>query len=111
MPEYRAVLFDLDGTLTPVRSVWQHLHETLGSWETRAWRHQERFESGEIGYQKLCDLDAAHWKGMAESDLKAITDRIPYRPGARECVSQLLCAGFAVGVISTGLTLLAASRI
>ncbi len=103
---YRAVLFDLDGTLTPVTSVWQHIHERLGLWEEEAHRHQRAFERGEIGYEEFCARDAAHWKGMAESDLRAITDRIPYRPGVRECVDLLKQTGLVVGVISTGLTLL-----
>ncbi len=103
---YRAVLFDLDGTLTPVTSVWQHIHERLGLWEEEAHRHQQAFERGKIDYEEFCARDAAHWKGMAESDLRAITDRIPYRPGVRECVLLLKQAGLLVGVISTGLTLL-----
>jgi phosphoserine phosphatase len=105
--EYRAVLFDLDGTLTPVHSVWQHLHEALGVWETEARAHQQAFESGAIGYEEFCARDAAHWKGRRESELRAISDRIPYRPGVRECVGALQGAGLLVGVVSTGLTLLA----
>jgi phosphoserine phosphatase len=107
MGDYRAVVFDLDGTLTPVRSVWQHIHETLGLWEVEARRYQSAFEAGTIGYEEFCALDAAHWKGMAESDLMAITDRIPYRPGVRELVSRIQASGRLVGVVSTGLTLLA----
>ncbi|MFQ5876832.1 MAG: HAD family hydrolase [Acidobacteriota bacterium] len=105
--DYRAVLFDLDGTLTPVPSVWQHLHEVLGLWERDAERHLVAFRRGRISYEEFCARDAAHWKGMAVSDLRAITDRIPYRPGAVECVGQIARAGLLVGVISTGLTLLA----
>jgi phosphoserine phosphatase len=107
MRTYRAVLFDLDGTLTPVSSVWQHIHERLGLWEREALRHQAAFESGDIGYAEFCARDAAHWKGMMESDLRAITDAIPYRPGARECVGALQKRGLVVGIVSTGLTLLA----
>ncbi|HXH27757.1 MAG TPA: HAD family phosphatase, partial [Candidatus Polarisedimenticolia bacterium] len=106
-PSCRAVLFDLDGTLTPVRSVWQHIHASLGLWESEAAVHQAAFERGEIDYEEFCARDAAHWKGMAEADLRAITDRIPYRPGTRSCVRLLQEAGLLVGVISTGLTLLA----
>ncbi len=104
---YRAVLFDLDGTLTTVESVWQHLHESLGLWKIEAHRHQEEFERGAIDYQEFCRRDAAHWKGMAENDLRAVSDQIPYRPGTRECVLSLRAAGLVVGVVSTGLTLLA----
>lgn len=107
MPVYRAILFDLDGTLTPIRSVWQHLHEQFGSWHDRAAGQKERFDRGEIDYETLCGLDAAHWKGREESELRAVTDRIPYRPGARECIGMLMRSGVTVGLVSTGLTLLA----
>ena len=103
---YRAVLFDLDGTLTPVVSVWQHIHEVLGLWEGEARRHQQAFERGTITYEEFCARDAAHWKGMPESRLKAITDAIPYRPGVRECVELLRQESLLVGIISTGLTIL-----
>jgi len=106
MREYRAVIFDLDGTLTPVRSVWQYLHEALGMWEDAARRHQEAFEQGAIDYEEYCARDAALWKGMAEGDLKAITDRIPYRPGVKECIAALQHGGLYTGLVSTGLTLL-----
>ena len=103
---YRAALFDLDGTLTPVISVWRHIHERLGLWEREARRHQDAFERGDISYHEFCARDAAHWRGMAESHLRVITDAIPYRPGVHECVRILREQGMVVGVISTGLTLL-----
>lgn len=104
---YRAVLFDLDGTLTPVTSVWEHIHRTLGLWEAEARRHQEEFEAGAIDYEEFCRRDAAHWRGMREAALVAITDRIPYRPGVPEAMDQARARGAVVGVVSTGLTLLA----
>ena len=107
MSEYEAVLFDLDGTLTTVSSVWQHLHESLGLWKGEAEAHRVAFENGEISYEEFCARDAKHWEGMREKDLRAIADRIPYRPGTVECVGQLERLGLLVGVVSTGLTLLA----
>jgi len=104
---YRAVIFDLDGTLTPVRSVWKHLHEALGLWEGEALRHQESFEAGEIRYHEWCSLDAALWKGMQVSELRSIADSIPYRDGVRASIAALRSAGILVGVVSTGLNLLA----
>ena len=106
VPACRAVLFDLDGTLTPVPSVWQHIHETLGLWQAEARLHQEEFLSGSIDYHEFCVRDAALWKGMPESKLRAITDAIPYRHGARECIEALKGRGLVIGVVSTGLTLL-----
>ncbi|HET6279134.1 MAG TPA: HAD family phosphatase [Candidatus Polarisedimenticolia bacterium] len=107
MAAYRAVVFDVDGTLTPVRSVWKHLHEALGLWDGAAMGHQRAFEAGEIGYREWCALDAAHWTGRRVSELKEIADMIPYRDGARESVAALRAGGTLVGIVTTGLNLLA----
>jgi phosphoserine phosphatase len=107
MAAYRAVIFDLDGTLTPVRSVWRHLHEALGLWDGEALRHQQAFEAGELRYEEWCALDAAHWRGMRESELRSIADSIPYRDGVRQSAAALRATGTLVGVVSTGLNLLA----
>lgn len=104
---FRAVLFDLDGTLTPVRSVWQHLHERLGLWDRHAVRHQEAFLAGDLTYEEFCRRDAAHWKGLPVGRLRALADRIPYRRGTRAAIAAARAQGAVVGVISTGLTLLA----
>lgn len=104
---FRAVLFDLDGTLTPVRSVWQHLHEALEVWNGAAERHQQAYLDGSISYEEFCARDAEHWKGRRVSELRSIADRIPYRPQAREGVDAVRASGALAGVVSTGLTLLA----
>jgi len=107
MAAFRAVVFDVDGTLTPVRSVWKHLHEALGLWDGAAMAHQQAFNAGEIGYSEWCALDAAHWRGRRVSELRGIADTIPYRDGARESVAALRAGGALVGVVTTGLNLLA----
>jgi phosphoserine phosphatase len=104
---FRAVLFDVDGTLTPVRSVWQHLHESLGLWDGDADRHQEAYRSGAISYDEFCARDAAHWKGRPVADLKAIADQIPYRPRAKDAVMSVRASGLLTGAVSSGLTILA----
>lgn len=103
---YRALLFDLDGTLTPVRSVWQHLHERLGLWDDLAARHQEAFLAGRLTYEEFCRRDARHWKGLPVARLRGFADRIPYRRDARRAIAAARARGALVGVISTGLTLL-----
>jgi len=104
---HRAVLFDLDGTLTTVPSFWQHLHETLEQWHGHADDYQEQFLRGAIDYNTFCRLDAGHWKGRRVAELKKIADAVELRPGAREIRGFLRDHGLKVGVISTGLTLLA----
>jgi len=104
---FRAVLFDLDGTLTPVRSVWQYIHEALGEWQGEAEQHQGAFRGGAITYEEFCARDAAHWKGRREADLRAIADGIPYRRQVKQAMAVVRATGALAGVVSTGLTLLA----
>jgi phosphoserine phosphatase len=104
---YRAVLIDLDGTLTRIPSFWQHLHESLAMWTGDAEEIQRRFQAGEIDYATFCRLDAEKWKGRRESEFRRIADAVPLRPGARELREFLRRSGIKFGVISTGLTLLA----
>jgi len=104
---YLAVLFDLDGTLTTVASLWRHLHESLEQWHGNADDYQEQFLRGAIDYNTFCLLDALHWKGKRVGDLKKIADAVELRPGVREIREFLRKRGLKVGVISTGLTLLA----
>jgi phosphoserine phosphatase len=38
---YRLVIFDLDGTLTRERSIWEYIHIQLGKWYGFAEENQE----------------------------------------------------------------------
>ena len=67
----------------------------------------DAFRAGQIDYEEYCARDAAHWAGLREETLRAITDHIPYRPGVRESAGLLKQAGCLMGIVSTGLTLLA----
>lgn len=106
-PPYLALLLDLDGTLTRVESLWRHIHERFSAWEREAERDQARFAAGEIDYATFCLLDAGRWKGRRVEDLRRVADSVELRPGAMELRGHLRARGLKVGVISTGLTLLA----
>jgi phosphoserine phosphatase len=104
---YLAALFDLDGTLTSVVSFWRHLHERLDQWHEDAELYQKQFQEEKIDYETFCRLDAARWKGKSLRELSSIARAVPLRPGAREMREELRRQGLKVGVVSTGLTLLA----
>ena len=103
---YRAVLFDLDGTLTETRSVWQYIHERVGTWEKGADRNFREYRRGRIGYEEFCERDAGSWRGMAVARLERIAGEIRIREGAGSLIGHLKTRGLRLGVISTGLTLL-----
>jgi phosphoserine phosphatase len=106
MNPYRVIIFDLDGTLTKPKSLWEYIHRSLGLWENRADRYQERFLSGEISYREFCLLDAGLWKGMELSELETIVDKVEFNSGIEETISHIRSKGLYIALISSGLSIL-----
>jgi len=103
----KLAVFDIDGTLTTVKSVWEHIHRELRLWEGKCDVYQEQFLAGKISYHKFCQLDAAHWRGLPVQKLEEITGAIPYQPGVPELFEHLRARGVKTALVSTGLDLLA----
>jgi phosphoserine phosphatase len=92
-------VFDLDGTLTAVRSPFLYVSEALGFGKS-AREIAARYWRGEITYQAWGCETVALWAGTLVSDLRCIVSRIPYRPGAVEFVQHLKRQGVAVALVS-----------
>lgn len=102
MRKVEAVVFDVDGVLTTVDSVWQFIHTHLGT-TAEASRYREMYRRGEITYEQWALLDASLWKGVSEKRLKEIVTRIRLRDGASELISNLKARGIKTAAISAGL--------
>src|SRR3972149_1012037 len=86
---FKLVVFDLDGTLTQERSIWEYIHKRLGKWYGFAEEYQNQFLAGKISYQRFCELDAEVWKGMKVEEVSEIAKTVPFHHGADELVSYL----------------------
>ena len=104
---FKLVVFDLDGTLTTEKSIWEYIHRVLGTWEDHAEEFQRLFLEGRISYEEFCERDAKVWKGMRVEDLKRITDSVPYHEGAVQLQAFLKTKGLKLAAISSGLSILA----
>jgi phosphoserine phosphatase len=104
---YKLAIFDLDGTLTRERSIWEYIHKKLGKWYGFAEKYQQRFLAGEISYEQFCELDAQVWKGMKVEELTHIVETVPFYPGVDELISHLKSKGLKLGMVSSGLSVLA----
>ncbi len=101
----RLVIFDLDGTLTPVDSLWRYLHDAFGTWD-RARVAATKYRRREISYKEWAETDAAYWAGASLPDVMKILERIPYQQGAREVFEELKRLRVKTAIVSAGLSLL-----
>ena len=102
----RLVIFDLDGTLTPVDSLWRYLHEAFGTWD-RGKVAALKYSRGEISYKEWAETDAGYWAGAPLSQLTNLLEQIPYREGAREVFEELRRRQVKTAILSAGLSILA----
>jgi phosphoserine phosphatase len=100
--KYDLILFDMDGTLTEVRSPWQYIHERLGLWADDGDRHLKAWLAGEIDYPEFFKRDVDMWLGMSRATLCGLMDEIPLKPGVPEALASLRDAGAASVILSTG---------
>ncbi|HVP78100.1 MAG TPA: HAD family phosphatase [Thermodesulfobacteriota bacterium] len=103
---FKLAIFDLDGTLTQERSVWEYIHKQLGKWYGFAEEYQKKFLAGEISYSRFCELDAEVWKGMKVEALSKIVQGVSFHPGVDELVGHLKQKGLKLAMVSSGLSLL-----
>ncbi len=100
------MIFDLDGTLTQERSIWEYIHKQLGKWYGFAEEYQSQFLSGKISYERFCELDAEVWKGMRVEELLEIVKTVPFHQGVDELISTLKNRGLKLAMVSSGLSIL-----
>jgi phosphoserine phosphatase len=103
---FRLTVFDLDGTLTQERSVWEYIHKRLDKWYGFAENYQKKFLAGEISYEEFCERDAQVWRGMRVRDLVEIAKTVPFHPGIDELIGHLKQKGLKLALVSSGLSIL-----
>ena len=103
---FRLAIFDLDGTLTRERSIWEYIHKRLDKWYGFAEEYQKKFLAGEISYEQFCERDAQVWRGMRLEELIEIAKTVPFHPGGDELMKYLKNKGLKLALVSSGLSIL-----
>jgi len=101
----KLVVFDADGTLTEITSIWQYLHKRLGTW-TEGRTNALRYCRGEITYNEWARLDAMMWRGKHLLEIASIVDDISFVDGVEDTFKELRKKGLKIAVASAGLSIL-----
>jgi HAD superfamily phosphoserine phosphatase-like hydrolase len=104
--DQKLVIFDVDGTLTRRRSIWQYLMEHTNCWTDQGEHNLAKFLNNEIDYVEFCRLDAQLLKGQRYDDLKRAAFTIPMHDGLDQVFAYFTERHFKIGLVSTGLKLL-----
>ena len=105
-PKFRMIVFDVDGTLTQVASIWEYLHRKLGIWESEGRPNLEAFTRREIDYAEFARRDALGYKGLSRKELMELIRSVPMRPGMDACLAFFKQRGIPIALISTGLDIM-----
>ncbi|MEM3507590.1 MAG: HAD family phosphatase [Candidatus Bathyarchaeia archaeon] len=102
----KLIIFDLDGTLTNIESIWEHFHKCIGTWNLGK-QNAEKYFKNEIDYETWAKLDSMAWAGIELKKLLSIIDKVSYVKGAKETFKELKKNGFLIGIVSAGISLMA----
>ena len=109
MRKYDLVCFDMDGTLTKLRSSWCWVHQHFGVDNEPAY---QAFCNGEIDEPEFMRRDIALWKGknpdVTVGDIAVTFRDMPLIEGIQETVACLNDCGIRAVIVSGGIDLAAA---
>jgi HAD superfamily phosphoserine phosphatase-like hydrolase len=109
---YRAVFFDLDGTLVrgkvghgSFRYSWQLVWSHLGFDDSIRKYHYQNYIDGVISYDKWCDItrDLFKQKGLSESHFYEIARKVRLTKNCKETLKILKDKGIVTVIVSGGI--------
>ena len=108
MRKYDLVCFDMDGTLTRLRSSWCWIHQSLGVDNEQSY---QAYINGKIDEMEFMRRDIALWKDVNPNikikDLIHLFQDMPLIEGIQETIACLRDAGIVCVIVSGGIDLAA----
>ena len=104
---YRAVVFDLDGTLTREANSWAALQRELGpEYHGRARDRWSRYRQGLLTREEFLHEQVADLAGGDAALLDRVVDAVEYHDGVAATCAALRGAGIGMAIVSAGISVL-----
>ncbi|KKU19555.1 MAG: Phosphoserine phosphatase, HAD family, SerB [Candidatus Nomurabacteria bacterium GW2011_GWA1_46_11] len=107
---FKAVIFDIDGTLTKKSTFWKELTEKLGGSVDKHMQLFEELLEGKISIDKACEGLVEVWNSTGRAvkpEFEKIFDAIPLRDDARDVVGYLKSKNYKLCIITGSLDIFA----
>lgn len=105
---YRAVVFDLDGTLTREANSWAAVQRKLGAGHAERQRARwARYREGALDRRGFLVEQVADLRGEASALLDEVVADVVYHDGVAAACEALRAAGVRLAIVSAGITALA----
>ncbi len=106
--KYDLACFDMDGTLTNIRSTWKWIHQCLGTENEQGYKD---FVNQKITEEEFMRSDISTWKcvkpDLCMQDLVKIFQQTPLVEGIQETVASLQDCGMRCVIVSGGIDIAA----
>jgi HAD superfamily PSPase-like hydrolase len=104
---FKAVAFDLDGTLVAEKSSWWTLHKFFGTYE-QSVQNMKSYEQAKITYDKFMELDISLWKPRPHiSIIRKILLNYTLTLNAKSVTDLLHRRGYFLFIVTTAPDILA----
>jgi phosphoserine phosphatase len=104
---FRAVVFDMDGTLLECKSCWQKLHNYFGTFAA-SLKNKQDYENYKISYTDYMKVDMALWLPSPHKEtIQKILLDYSFVPYSKSVIKTLADKGFQLFILTTAPSILA----